>query len=48
MALLQAFEAYLETLEEYRRLTVRRTKKWLCWLIEFGVCDEGLQILIPP
>lgn len=48
MALLNAFKVFLETLQEWRSWTVRKTKKLLGWAIEFGVCGEGSPVLIPP
>ena len=50
MTLLKAFKAYLETLEEWRKLTVRKTKNWLAWAIESGIGIGGVvgPVAVPP
>ena len=50
MTLLKAFAVFLETLDAWRGLTVRKTKKWLGWAIEFGVGIGGevAPAAIPP
>lgn len=47
MTLLQGFELFLMTLEEWRAMTVRKTKRVVAYVVEFGI-GEVAQTAIPP
>jgi hypothetical protein len=47
LMLLQSFALFLETLEEWRVLTVRKTKRVVGFAVEFGI-GEMSPTSIPP
>lgn len=48
MTLLKAFEVFLGTLQQWRNWTVRKTKRLLGWVLEFGIPGEVLINSSPP
>jgi hypothetical protein len=48
MTLLKAFAVFLETSDQWRNWTVRKTKRLLGWVIEFGAAGEVARMLAPP
>lgn len=48
MTLLQAFELFLETFEEWHQWRVRKTKRVVGYVVEFGIPGEGLGAQAPP
>lgn len=48
MTLLEAFEWFLETFEEWHQWRVRKTKRVVGYVVEFGIPGEGLGAQAPP
>lgn len=48
MTLLQAFELFLETLDQWHLWRVRKTKRVVGYVVEFGIPGEGLGAQAPP
>lgn len=48
MTLLEAFEWFLETFEEWHQCRVRKTKRMVGYVVEFGIPGEGFGAQAPP